>query len=172
MGVADEFRVGGVTTCETPSHHAGQSAGRGVRREPAGIAATLRDASWSRRAAPEGPPPPSSGLAVAEALARWCGWGSWDDSGWGRVRICCKGAPDRDRRRAKVRNINVSLSVLRLDPCLCNRFGQPAPQRVPREGHRGSGGGRSRCPTLGKMLSFMEITDYYYMVKTIHLNTF
>ncbi|ESE31075.1 hypothetical protein HMPREF9089_00498 [Eubacterium brachy ATCC 33089] len=26
--------------------------------------------------------------------------------------------------------------------------------------------------TLGKMLSFMEVTDYYYMVKTIHLNTF
>ena len=66
--------------------------------------------------------------------------------GVGRVRICCKGAPDRDRRRAKVQNINHSLSVLRLDPCLCNRFGQPAPQRVPREGHRGSGGGRSRCP--------------------------
>ena len=60
--------------------------------------------------------------------------------GVGRVRICCKGAPDRDRRRAKVRNINHSLSVLRLDPGLCNRFGQPAPQRVPREGHRGSPG--------------------------------
>ena len=66
--------------------------------------------------------------------------------GVGRVRICCKGAPGRDQRRAKVRNINHSLSVLRLDPYLCNRFGQPAPQRVPREGHRGSGGGRGGRP--------------------------
>ena len=63
-GVADEFRVGGVTTCETPSHYAGQSAGRGARRESAGIAAALGDAPWSRRTAPEAPPP-SSGLAVA-----------------------------------------------------------------------------------------------------------
>ena len=63
-GVADEFRVGGVTTCETPSHYAGQSAGRGVGREPAGIAAALGDAPWSRRTAPEAPPS-SSGLAVA-----------------------------------------------------------------------------------------------------------
>ena len=149
MGVADEFRVGGVTTCETPSHHAGQSAGRGVRREPAGIAATLRDAPWSRRAAPEGPSPPSSGLAVAEALARWCGWGSWDDSGRAVVQICCKGAPGRDRPRMKARNINDSLPVPRRDPGLCNRFGQTTSPRATRRGAEGRTGdlaGRVAAP--------------------------
>ena len=54
----------------------------------------------------------------------WCGWGSWDSPGRGRVQICCKGAPGRDRPRIKARNINDSLPALRRDPGLCNRFGQ------------------------------------------------
>ena len=45
--------------------------------------------------------------------------------GRGRVQICCKGAPGRDRPRIKARNINDSLPALRPDPGLCNRFGQP-----------------------------------------------
>ena len=51
--------------------------------------------------------------------------------GRGRVRICCKGAPGRDRRREEPRNINVSPPALRCDPGLCNRFGQTAPPRAP-----------------------------------------
>ena len=54
----------------------------------------------------------------------WCGWGSWDSPGRGRVQICCKGAPGRDRPREEARNINDSLPALRRDPGLCNRFGQ------------------------------------------------
>ena len=65
------------------------------------------------------------------AGAGWCGWGSWDDPGRGRVRICCKGAPGRDRRREEARNINVSLPAFRRDRGLCNRFGQTAPSRAP-----------------------------------------
>ena len=61
----------------------------------------------------------------------WCGWGSWGDPGRGRVRICCKGAPGRDRRREEARNINVSLPAFRRDRGLCNRFGQTAPSRAP-----------------------------------------
>ena len=58
-------------------------------------------------------------------------WGSWDGPERGRVRICCKGAPRRDRRREEARNINVLLRAFRLDPGLCNRFGQPAPSQSP-----------------------------------------
>ena len=65
------------------------------------------------------------------AGAGWCGWGSWGDPGRGRVRICCKGAPGRDRRREEARNINVSLPAFRRDRGLCNRFGQTAPSRAP-----------------------------------------
>ena len=57
----------------------------------------------------------------------------WDgvESGPNRVpaRICCKGAPRRDRPRRKARNTNDSPPAPRLDPGLCNRFGQPAPPR-------------------------------------------
>ena len=60
---------------------------------------------------------------------------SWGVPGRGRVRICCKicckGAPGRDRPREEARNINVSLRVLRPDSGLCNRFGQPAPPPPP-----------------------------------------
>ena len=61
----------------------------------------------------------------------WCGWGSWGSPGRGRVRICCKGAPGRDRRREEARNINDSPPAPRLDPGLCNRFGRTAPPRAP-----------------------------------------
>ena len=66
------------------------------------------------------------------------GWDSWGESGRGRVRICCKGAPDRDRPQAEARNIDDSLRVPRLNPGLCNRFGQTASPR-PR-GRRGVAG--------------------------------
>ena len=68
------------------------------------------------------------------AGAVWCGWGSQDGPGRGRVQICCKGAPDRDRPRMKARNINDSPPALRRDRGLCNRFGQPAPSRPLRGG--------------------------------------
>ena len=91
---ADGSRVGGVTTCEAPSRHAKRPAGRGRPNRPG--------------APPRRAPPPSSGFAVAGAPARWCAWGSWDDSGRAVVQICCKGAPDRDRPRGEARNINDS----------------------------------------------------------------
>ena len=65
------------------------------------------------------------------AGAGWCGWGFWGGPGRGRVRICCKGAPGRDRRREEARNINVSLPTFRRDRGLCNRFGQTTPSRAP-----------------------------------------
>ena len=71
------------------------------------------------------------GMMRGRAGMRWDAWGSWDEPERGRVRICCKGAPRRDRRREEARNINVLLRAFRLDPGLCNRFGQPAPSRAP-----------------------------------------
>ena len=62
---------------------------------------------------------------------RRCAWGSWGGPGRGRVQICCKGAPGREKRRMKARNINGSSREPRLDPGLCNRFGQTAPPRTP-----------------------------------------
>ena len=62
---------------------------------------------------------------------RWCAWSSWGGPGRGRVQICCKGAPGREKRRMKARNINGSSREPRLDPGLCNRFGQTAPPRIP-----------------------------------------
>ena len=47
------------------------------------------------------------------------------------VQIGHKGGPRRDRPRTKAQNINDSPPVLRLDPGLCGRFGQPAPPRAP-----------------------------------------
>ena len=58
------------------------------------------------------------------------GWGSCGNPGQGRVQICHKGAPGRDRRREKARNINDPLRAPRRDPGLCNRFGQTAPPRA------------------------------------------
>ena len=62
---------------------------------------------------------------------RRCAWGSWGGPGRGRVQICCKGVPGREKRRMKARNINGSSREPRLDPGLCNRFGQTAPPRAP-----------------------------------------
>ena len=62
---------------------------------------------------------------------RRCAWGSWGGPGRGRVQICCKGVPGREKRRMKARNINGSSREPRLDPGLCNRFGQTAPPRTP-----------------------------------------
>ena len=55
-GVADEFRIGGVTTCETPSHNARQSAGRGRRNRPG--------APSGRSSATHHPGSPSRGTSV------------------------------------------------------------------------------------------------------------
>ena len=75
-------------------------------REPHGVtgttgATTPRDSPAMVRAGPRklGPAQPR------ETHSRWCGRGSWGDPGRGRVRICCKGAPGRDRHREKARNI-------------------------------------------------------------------
>ena len=65
--------------------------------------------------------------------AGWYVWGSWGGPGRGRVQICHKDAPDRDRPRTKARNINDSLSAFRRDQSLCSRFGQPAPPPIPRQ---------------------------------------
>ena len=76
--------------------------------------------------------------------AEWCAWGSWDGPERGRVQICHKGAPRRNRRREEARNINDSLPALRVDRGLCGRFGQTSP-RAPRGAH-GPGGGRGGRP--------------------------
>ena len=61
----------------------------------------------------------------------WCWWDSCGGPGRGRVQICCKGAPDRDRPREEPRNINDSSPAPRRDRGLCNRFGQTAPPWTP-----------------------------------------
>ena len=81
------------------------------------------------------------------APARWDMWDSWDGLGRGRVQICCKGAPGRDRPREEARNINDSPPALRLDPGLCNRFGQTAPPRPPGRDGLESDGDRHGRPT-------------------------
>ena len=84
-----------------------------------------------------GQSPPLAGARRGGMSARWCGWGSWDDSGRAFVQICCKGAPDRDRPREEPRNINDSPPAFRRDPGLCNRFGQTTPPRAPGRGAEG-----------------------------------
>ena len=119
---ARENRPGGPSPgrpCVSPDSCAG----------PCGPVRSGNMAPRGDRSAPEGLPPPSSGLAVAGAPARRGAWGSWDDPGRGLVQICCKGAPGRDRPREEARNTNDPPPVLRFDPGLCNRFGQPAPPR-------------------------------------------
>ena len=104
---------------------AGLSGARGCSRTGETVGGLLRQMRGTRRV---------SGLDVSARSSwggLWCGWGSWDEPGRGRVRICCKGVSRRDRPRAEARNINVSLPVLRLGPGLCNRFGQTAPPRAP-----------------------------------------
>ena len=53
------------------------------------------------------------------------------------VQICCKGAPRPDRPREEPRNINDPPPALRLDPGLCNRFGQRSPSGAPEAGSVG-----------------------------------
>ena len=76
-------------------------------------------------------PGPGSARWRGRAGAGWCGWGSWGGPGRGRVQICHKGAPGRDRSGEEARNINDSPPVLRRDPGLCGRFGQTTPPRAP-----------------------------------------
>ena len=87
--------------------------------------------------------------------SEWDWWGSWGDPGRGRVQICHKGAPGRDRSRRKPRNINDSSCAPRLDPGLCGRFGHgPGPDRVrlvPRDPRAPSvSGSASRRPSRGR----------------------
>ena len=87
--------------------------------------------------------------------SEWDWWGSWGDPGRGRVQICHKGAPGRDRSRRKPRNINDSSCAPRLDWGLCGRFGHgPGPDRVrlvPRHPRTPSvSGSASRRPSRGR----------------------
>ena len=84
------------------------------------------------------------------APARWDMWGSWDGLGRGRVQICCKGAPGRDRPREEARNINDSPPALRRDRGLCNRFGQPAPLRPSRRASASRTATMTGAPTAGR----------------------
>ena len=75
--------------------------------------------------------------------------------GGGRVQICYKGAPGRDRPRRKARNINDSSCAPRLDWGLCGRFGHgPGSDRVrlvPRDPRAPSvSGSASRRPSRGR----------------------
>ena len=108
----------------------------------AGPGASSGRSGGRNRLAPHRPPfrigdyagaAPSSPVSwkVILGSSEWCWWDSWDDPGRGRVQICHKGAPRRDRPRMKPRNINDSLPVFRLDSGLCGRFGQLAPSRAP-----------------------------------------
>ena len=79
---------------------------------------------------PEAPPAKNPTREGYSGASEWDWWGSWGDPGRGRVQICHKGAPGRDRSRRKPRNINDSSCAPRLDPGLCGRFGHdPAPGR-------------------------------------------
>ncbi len=109
--------------------------------------------TFTVRRASRGPPEPLGRSPTAPPVTpcrrthpRWGGWGSWDGLRWGRVQICCKGAPGRDRPREEARNINVSSRTLRRDPGLCNRFGQPAPPGSSPRGGRRLGGSRDERP--------------------------
>ena len=114
--------------------------------------------------APAPPPTPhhthshAPGITFLEGYSgasEWDWWGSWGDPGRGRVQICHKGAPGRDRSRRKPRNINDSSCAPRLDPGLCGRFGHgPGPDRVrlvPRDPRTPSvSGSASRRPSRGR----------------------
>ena len=109
--------------------------------------------TFTVRRASRGPPEPLGRSPTAPPVTpcrrthpRWGGWGSWDGLRWGRVQICCKGAPGRDRPREETRNINVSSRTLRRDPGLCNRFGQPAPPGSSPRGGRRLGGSHDERP--------------------------
>ena len=110
------------TPSMTPSHKA--DAGRAPERSSRG--AIPRPCS---AAAARGGPAPHRRTGILRRMGRMgSGLGG---PGRGRVRICHKGVSRRDRPRAEARNINDSLSALRRDGGLCNRFGQTAPPRAP-----------------------------------------
>ena len=151
-GVADQSRVNGVTTCETPSRHAGRPVGRERRARSSSAAGPATGTTGgagapepARRTAPEGP---AALIRVRRrgTPARWCAWGSWDDSGRAVVQICCKGAPGRDRPREEARNTNDPPHAPRLDPGLCDRFGQTAPPRAPERATTTGAPTTSRAP--------------------------
>ena len=77
--------------------------------------------------------------------------------GRGHVRIRCKGAPSRDRRREEARNINDSLPALRRDRGLCNRFGQPAPPRSPGGAPRVRRRPRRALPDVERCISHSRV---------------
>ncbi|ALC98894.1 hypothetical protein AM609_04225 [Actinomyces sp. oral taxon 414] len=105
-----------------PGEHGADLVGAGRHR--------LRGAPAGER--PHGGPPNRNGNQEGySGMSVWCWWGSCGDPGWGRVQICHKGAPRRDRPRRKARNINDSSRALRLDRGLCGRFGQTALPRAP-----------------------------------------
>ena len=110
------------TPSTTPSHKA--DAGRAPERSSRG--AIPRPCS---AAAARGGPAPHRRTGILKRMGRMgSGLGG---PVRGRVQICHKGVSRRDRPRAEARNINDSLSALRRDGGLCNRFGQTAPPRVP-----------------------------------------
>ena len=94
--------------------------------------------------------PDRRGDGDGRAGAGWCGWGPWGGPGRERVQICHKDGPRRDRPRTKAQNINDSPPVLRLDPGLCNRFGQPAPPRAPGRTAAGWAATTAAIPTTGR----------------------
>ena len=95
-----------------------RSRAQGPRRPPSVPTSPTRRPSPQPRSTMAAPGP------AGAVRSRRGGWGSWGGPGRGRVQICCKGAPGRDRPREEPRNINDSLPALRRDPGLCNRFGQ------------------------------------------------
>ena len=104
---------------------------------------------------PEAPPAKNPTREGYSGASEWDWWGSWGDPGRGRVQICHKGAPGRDRSRRKPRNINDSSCAPRLDWGLCGRFGHgPGPDRVrlvPRDPRTPSvSGSASRRPSRGR----------------------
>ena len=121
---------------------AGEQSGGSKRRPARAFRPSSRTPPVPRRRngpfSPESSPDrPGSSWWRGRAGAGWCGWGSCGGSGRGCVRICCKGAPGWDRPREEARNTNDSLRAPRLDPGLCNRFGQPVPPRIPGRGAAG-----------------------------------
>ena len=80
-------------------------------------------------------------------IVQWCWWDSCGDPGRGRVQICHKGAPGRDRPRMKPRNINDSLPAFRLGRGLCGRFGQSAGEDRPGRVSAGRAAGGAVAPT-------------------------
>ena len=106
----------------TPSHKA--DAGRAPERSSRG--AIPRPCS---AAAARGGPAPHRRTGTLRRMGRM--GSDLGGPGRGRVQICHKGVSRRDRPRAEARNINDSLSALRRDGGLCNRFGQTTPPRAP-----------------------------------------